>query len=113
LAAPFSWTVIAIVANAAACIGWVWIYLLIKRHLQSRHPVVFNRFRYPVPPGVSANDEEAEVKASFALGDWLRSGDWRRLDDPFLAGLVKARRVNFWVCCATLTATAVAILGGW
>lgn len=113
MAAPSSWTVIAVVANAAACICWVWLYLLIKRHLQAKHPLIFNAFRYPLPRGSSAVDEEAEVKASFALGDWLRGGGWRRLDDPYLSGLVRARRINFWICCATLAATAVALLAGW
>jgi len=110
LAAPSSWTLIAMAANAAACIGWVWLYLLIKRHLQSRHPTIFNVFRYP---GSAANDEEAEVRASFALGAWLRSGEWRRLDDPYLAGLVRARRINFWLCCVTLAVAAVTVVSSW
>ena len=109
MAASISWTVIALVANAAACICWVWLYLLIKQHLQSQHPVIFNGFRYPISP----DNEETEVKASFALGDWLRSGKWRRLEDPYLAGLIRARRINFWICCMTLTACAVALLAGW
>ena len=110
MAAPSSVAVLAIAATAAACIGWVWIYLLIKRHLQSRHPAIFNGFRYP---RTAADDEEAEVRATFALGAWLRSGDWRRLDDPYLTGLMRARRINVWICGVTIAVAAAALVGGW
>ena len=110
---PFTWIVMAVALNAASCLSWLWIYVLIRQHLRTRHPVTYARLGFVRPPLGSADEEEAEIQAGFALSEYLRSGAWCELDDTRLAGLVKARRINFWICCATLAICSTTLLAGW
>ena len=103
----------ALVCNAAVIVCHVVIALRIRSHLRSEHPLVWSRFGFPGgTPLIGVDNEGRDVSADMSLREYLRSDEWRKLDDPRLAKLEHTRRITIYAVCLTMLSCIVAFVAG-
>lgn len=81
-----------------------------QTHLKLYHEVVWRKLGFPLDDSfwVKAKNERQAASAESALRDFLRSGEYKKLQDPVLDGLVRRGR---WLVRAAVAIFVVFLVG--